>query len=166
MIGSMDTCFLIDWSRYSRRGLLEEAFDFVYVTEDVLREVASEETLTYVSGLLARGFLVIYPLRAEAASVARRAVEISARDPRVPVLDPPEALALAMARLEGCVCLTENKGVLRLVQYYEEFSGVEVWRSLELLEHLYRAGLIEDLEAELERYSRETGHVFPKRGGR
>ena len=91
--------------------------------------------------------MVIYPLRSEIVIVVRKVVEISARDPRVPTLDPPEACALAIAYSESCICLTENKGVLRLVEYYDEFRKVEIWRSLKLLKHFYRKGLIEDLES-------------------
>jgi len=162
VIASIDTCFLIDWSRYRRRELLERAFEYVFVTEEVLSEVRTERTVEYVSELLARGFLVIYPFKSEVLPIVRRALELSTSDPRVPVLDPPEAYALAIAYRESCVCLTENKGVLRLVEYYDEFRGVRVWRSLELIEHLYERGLVRDLEEELERYSEDTGHVFPK----
>ena len=163
MIGSIDTCFLIDWARYRRREMLERMFEYIYVTEDVLAEIYSDTTLEYVSETLARGFLVIYPFRREAEPIVRRAVELSARDPRIPVLDPPEAFALAIACREGGVCLTENRGVLLLVRYYEEFREVEVWRSLELLEYAHRIHLVKDLEGELEAFSEDTGHVFPKK---
>ncbi|RLE90217.1 MAG: DNA-binding protein, partial [Thermoprotei archaeon] len=95
--------------------------------------------------------------------IVRKALEISVSDPRIPSLDPPEAYALAIAYKENCICLTENKGVLRLVEYYNEFKKVKVWRSLELFKYLYSKGLIEDFEKELENYSRDTGHVFPKK---
>ena len=163
MIASIDTCFLIDWSRYRGRRLLEEIFDYVFVAEEVLGEVKTEKTVEYISDLLAKGFLVIYPFKSELLPLVRRILEVSISDPRIPVLDPPEAYAFAIAYREDCVCLTENKGVLRLVEYYDEFREIEVWRSLELIEHLYRKGLIRDLEGELEKYSEDTRHVFPKK---
>ena len=167
MIGSIDTCFLIDWARYSRRGILEEIFEYCFITEDVLDEVRSDMTIAYVSHLLAEGFLVFYPFRRELEPLVRRLVDISARDPRIRVLDPPEAYALAIGVREGAVVLTENKGVLSLVKLYPEYSGVRVWRSLEVLREAYNRGLVESLEEELRRYERETGHRFPRarRGG-
>ena len=166
MIGSIDTCFLIDWARYRRRNILNRIFEYIFITEDVLLEVVSERTLEYVSKGLAEGFFVIYPFRREVEHLVRRAVELSARDPRVPALDPPEAYALAIAAREGAVCLTENRGVLLLVRYYEEFRHVKVWRSLELLRYAAERGLITDLEEELRIYGEDTGHVFPKKGYR
>ena len=163
MIASIDTCFIIDWSKYRKRHLLEKIFDYVFTTEEVLNEVSSENTLEYVLNLMIKGFLVIYPFKTELSPIVRKALEISVSDPRIPSLDPPEAYALAIAYKENCICLTENKGVLRLVEYYNEFKKVKVWRSLELFKYLYSKGLIEDFEKELENYSRDTGHVFPKK---
>ncbi|MCD6509760.1 MAG: DNA-binding protein [Thermoprotei archaeon] len=163
MIASIDTCFLIDWSRYRARKLMEKVFDYVFVTEEVLDETRTERTIEYVSNLLAKGFLVIYPFKSELLSLVRRILEISTSDPRIPALDPPEAYAFAIAWREKCICLTENKGILRLVEYYEEFREIKVWRSLELIEYLYEKGLIKDLEEGLKEYSEDTGHVFPKK---
>ncbi len=163
MTASIDTCFIIDWSKYRKRHLLEKIFDYVFTTEEVLNEVSSENTLEYVLNLMIKGFLVIYPFKTELSPIVRKALEISVSDPRIPSLDPPEAYALAIAYKENCICLTENKGVLRLVEYYNEFKKVKVWRSLELFKYLYSKGLIEDFEKELENYSRDTGHVFPKK---
>jgi len=163
LTASIDTCFIIDWSKYRKRHLLEKIFDYVFTTEEVLNEVSSENTLEYVLNLMIKGFLVIYPFKTELSPIVRKALEISVSDPRIPSLDPPEAYALAIAYKENCICLTENKGVLRLVEYYNEFKKVKVWRSLELFKYLYSKGLIEDFEKELENYSRDTGHVFPKK---
>jgi len=166
MIASVDTCFLIDWSRYSRRDVLERLFDYCYITEDVLDEIRSDATVAYVASLLAKGFLVFYPFKRELEPLVRRLVDISARDPRVRALDPPEAYALAIGIREGAVVLTENRGVLNLVALYPEYGSVRVWRSLEVLKEAYIRGLIGDLEGELERYERETGHRFPRVGRR
>lgn len=149
------------------RRVLEEIFEYCFITEDVLDEVRSDATVAYVSHLLAEGFLVFYPFRRELEPLVRRLVDISARDLRIRVLDPPEAYALAIGVREGAVVLTENKGVLSLVKLYPEYSGVRVWRSLEVLREAYNRGLVESLEEELRRYERETGHRFPRarRGG-
>ncbi len=160
---SIDTCFLIDWARYSRRHILEKLFEFCYVTDEVLREIVSETTLQYVAQLLGKGFLVLYPFKETLEPIVRRLIEVSARDPRIRTLDPPEAYALAIGLRENAVVLTENRGVHTLVKLYAEYSNVKVWRSYELLVEAYRRGLVENLEEELARYERETGHRFPRR---
>ena len=164
MICSIDTCFLIDWSRYSRRDLLRKLFDYGFVIEEVLNEVKSEKTLTYLSSLLAEGFLVIYPFRREIEPIVRAVIDASARDPRIRTLDPPEAYALAIGIREGAVVLTENKGVFNMVKFYPEFSST-VWRSYEVLKRAHELKFI-NLEEELSRYERETGHRFQKALGR
>jgi hypothetical protein len=161
MICSIDTCFLIDWSRYSGRDVLKKLFDYGFVIDEVLEEIKSESTLTYVSSLLAEGFLVIYPFKREIEPIVRKIVDISARDPRVKALDPPEAYALAVGIRENAVVLTENRGVVNIVRLYPEFSST-VWRSYELLRRAYELKFISNLGEELDKYERETGHRFQK----
>ena len=163
MIASIDTCFIIDWSRYRKNYFLEKIFKYIFITEEIMNEISSEKTLEYLSRLLIKGFLIIYPFKTQLSSTIRRILDISITDPRIPSLDPPEAYAFAIAYKEKCICLTENKGIIRLIEYYDEFKGVKVWRSLELFKYLKNIGLIKDLERELENYSEDTGHVFPKK---
>jgi len=162
MICAVDTCFLIDWARYSKRDILEKLFDYCFVTEDLLNEVKTEITLTYVATLLAKGFLVFYPFKHELDPLVRQLIDISIRDPRIRVLDPPEAYALAIGIREGATVLSENRGVIGIVRYYPQYSSVIVWRSYELLLEAYRRGVIENFEKELQRYENETGHRFPR----
>ena len=110
--------------------------------------------------------MAIYPFKDAVEGLVRRIVEASTREPRVRRIDPPEAYALAIGLKEGAVVLTENKGVLSLVKLSPEFSGVQVWRSYEVLLEAYKRGILEDLEVELKRYEKETGHRFPRRRGR
>ncbi|MGC9104392.1 MAG: DNA-binding protein [Candidatus Methanodesulfokora sp.] len=165
MICSIDTCFLIDWSKYSGRDLLKRLFDYGFVVDEVLEEVKSENTLAYLSSLLAEGFLVIYPFKREIEPIVRAVVDTSARDPRVRTLDPPEAYALAIGIREVAVVLTENRGVMNIVRLYPEFSAT-VWRSYEILRRGYELTFISNFEEELRRYERETGHRFQKAIGR
>ncbi len=161
MICSIDTCFLIDWTRYSRRKLLLKVFDYCYIVDEVLNEIRSENTIVFISELLARGFLVFYPFRREIASLVRELVETSIRDPRIRTLDPPEAYALAIGIRENAIVLTENRGVLNLVKLYPKYSA-SVWRSYELLQELFKRGLIEDIDEEIKRYEGETRHKFSR----
>jgi len=167
LICSIDTCFLIDWARYSRREILEKLFDYCFITEDVLNEIKSELTLTYISSLLAKGFLVFYPFKRELELIVRDVIEVSVRDPRVRALDPPEAYALAIGVREGAVVLTENRGVISITKIYPQYSSVAVWRSYEVILEAYKRGIVSNFEEELRRFEVETGHRFPKapRGG-
>jgi len=159
----VDTCFLIDWAKYRRRDILQGIFEAAYVTRDVLDEARTEATLSYIGDLLADGFLAFYPLMEDVTSLVREIVAVSIRDPRIRTIDPPEAFALAIAVKEECICLTENKGVLRLSELYRDRFNVEVWRSYEVLKRAYKIGLIESLEEEIRAYEEDTGHLFPRR---
>ncbi len=153
--------FLIDWAKYSRRELIIDLFDYCLVVDEVLNEIRSEDTIAFVSELLAKGFLVFYPFRREIEGLVREIVETSALDPRIRTLDPPEAYALAIGIREKAIVLTENKGVLNLVKYYPRYKAT-VWRSYELLRELFKMGLIDSFDEETKRYEEETGHKFPR----
>jgi hypothetical protein len=58
--------------------------------------------------------------------------------------------------------LTENRGALMAVDFLEELSGVDVWRSLELIrEALKRKLLSEEPEQIFNGYEVDTKHRFP-----
>lgn len=166
MISSLDTCFLIDWARYRNRKILEEVFKKGYIVEEVLNEIKSEATVTCLGELMARDFLVIYPFRAELHEIVRTAVQLSMTEPQIRVIDPPEALALAIAVREKCICVTENRGVLELAKIHKDLFNVQVWRSYEILKEAHRKGIIGNLSHELAIYEKDTGHKFPRRENR
>lgn len=161
MICSIDTCFLIDWARYRKKELIGKIFKKGFITEEALEEIETESTLKFVSKLLEEDFLIIYPLKIEVRGTIEKLIDISIKDDRIKAIDPPEAFAFAIALKENCICLTENKGILRLVELYDEFSKVKVWRSFELLKQMDEKGLIK-FEEELKNYSIDTGHEFRK----
>ena len=45
----MDTCFVIDWVRFSKREIIFEVFDLLYITTDALDELKSEEGIRWIS---------------------------------------------------------------------------------------------------------------------
>ncbi len=159
---SLDTCFLIDWARYRRREILAKLFDYCFIVDEIFREIKSEYTIRYISKLLEEGFLVIYPFKDRLEDIIRKLIDISARDPRIKTLDPPETYALAIGLYENAIVLTENKGVLNLTRLYPEYSNVKVWRSVEVLREAYNKGLIRDFYEELRNYEVDTGHKFPR----
>jgi len=161
-----DTCFVIDWARFSKRDLLFELFDAVFVPESVLSEVKSERTVEFLASALASGRAALYTETPDEVEEARKLVE-ETRRLRLPPIDLPEALCLAVGRRRGYVVLTENRGALAAAELLEPYKGVVVWRALELLAAAVLegvAGLGPGAARELfEAYERETLHFFPRR---
>ncbi len=62
MLGVVDACFLIDWSRYRRRELLASLFEAILVHEEVLAQLRSPSAIDFASRLLARGRAEAVPL--------------------------------------------------------------------------------------------------------
>ena len=59
-IAVCDTCFLIDWARYRHRDIFFKLFKVVYVSEDVLKEIVSEDTLQFVANAMIKRSLVLF----------------------------------------------------------------------------------------------------------
>ncbi|MGC9107933.1 MAG: hypothetical protein ACP5IE_07070 [Infirmifilum sp.] len=55
-----DTCFLIDWSRYRKMGSIFRLFKVIFVPENVLNEIESERTTSWISEGLRRDCLALY----------------------------------------------------------------------------------------------------------
>ena len=167
MIGVADTCFLIDWARFSLRDLLFKLFELVVVPEQVLAEVRSESTLLWIAREMGRERLQLFTPTPRQLEEASRLVRISYTIPGIRRLDMPEAVCLVMGREHGYVVLTENRGAIMVREAIPELSGVEVWRSLEVLRECLVRGLVEargeeDIRDLFRRYERETLHVFPE----
>jgi len=158
-----DTCFLIDWSRYRRRHLLFEVFRAVYVPEEVLNEVRSEALIAWISENLRRDRLALYTSTRDELNEARGLVEASRLRAQIPSIDLPEAVCLVAGKRRGYVVLTENRGALLAPRYIDEYRGVAVWRSLEVLLETALRGLVDYRRPEelFEEYSQDTLHLFP-----
>jgi len=152
-----DTSFLIDWARFSLRDLLFRVFDTVWIPEDVLNEVQSERTLTWIADRLASGHMSLFPLLPEYRDRALRLVELSRRGP-ARGLDFPEAYCIAVAEDRGYVALSEN-GAAYAAQFL--YTTARVWRAYEVLWELRRRGLVPDDVIHV--YQEETRHKFPQR---
>ncbi len=163
----MDTCFAIDWARYRRRDILFRVFDLVYVPEEVLREVRSESTLSWMVSSLSEGHMVIFTPTTSEVEEARRLVEYTRSLGHVPNLDMPEAICLVAARRQGYIVLTENRAaffVPRLIPGYQE---VRVWGALEVILTAIVEGVLEPPCSSptyyFDEYSRDTLHLFSRR---
>ena len=162
----VDACFVIDWSRWRRRDLLWEVFSTGFVPEPVLREVSTPAPLRVLREWMAAGRLTVYPSSRELEDEAVSLVLEMRRDPRVPRIDPPEALCVVVARRIGAAVLSENRGILRAFQLAgERLAPAVVWNSLRLLAYLYSRGLaaassFADL---LEEYTSDARRAFSQR---
>ena len=152
-----DTSFLIDWARYSKRDLLFQLFQLVWIPEPVIAEVKSTTTLEWLSQSLAKGRMALLPEFAEFREAALRLVSISRRYP-VRGLDYPEAYCLSVAEARGLIVLSENGGAYSAQFLY---SSAKVWRAFDVLAELARRGLL--TKDDVLKYQEETGHRFSKR---
>ncbi len=155
-----DTCFLIDWASWSKRDVLFSLFTTVFVPESVLREVKSSKTIEWIANWLSSGRLALFTETPDVLAEARELVERSRTIPGMRWVDLPEAVCLVAGRMRGYVVLTENRGALMAADMIPEYSGVRVWRSLELIAEAVRRGLI-SVES-FKEYERETRHRFPR----
>ena len=152
-----DTSFLIDWARYSKRDLLFQLFELVWIPEPILAEVKSTNTLEWISQSLARGKMALFPEFPDLREVAVRLVSISRRYP-VMGLGFPEAYCLAVAEARGYVALSENGGAYSAQFLY---SRAKVWRAFDVLAELVRRGVL--TRQDVVKYQEETAHRFSRR---
>jgi len=157
-----DTSFVVDWVRYSKSELLFKVFNVVYMPESVLAEIKSERSLIWISKGLERGVLAVLP---ELPDISREALNLVAKSRRLPVrpVDYPEAFCMVVGKRLNLVVLTENGGAVALRDYDPEYSGVEVWRGIDVLYALWRFGHINSFKDELELYQQETKRTYSRR---
>jgi len=165
VIGVVDACFIIDWCRYRRRELLERLFSVLFIHEETLGQLRSEKTITYVSDLLAKGKLRLYPWsHSEEDEYLRLRSEIVV-DPRIPSLERPDMLCLIMAKRLNAILLSENIGIHRVIEFHSKYSNVVVWTALETLENIVYKGFLnvhsaEDFLRYVREYEHDTSHIF------
>jgi len=159
-----DMCFLIDWSYWRYRDVLFELFKTVFIPENVLREVKSENTLDWITSNLAKGKLALYTETPDIVEFATRIMEKSRLIPGLRGVDLPEAICLAVGKRRGYIVLTENRGALMAVDILEELSSVRVWRSLEVIVEAIKKKLIPGNPVDIfKSYEEDTKHFFPRR---
>ena len=138
-------------------------------TSDCISECKSEEALSFIAELMAQRKLTVITLgpyyRAQVEEVIAKALEASLNPP----LDEPEAQALLIAkRLKDAhevVLLSENKGVQAACSTIDEFKGIRVWTSLDLLVKAAKEMNLaeEELLAMIREYTEQTGHHFRRK---
>jgi len=161
LIAVADTCFIIDWARYSNRHVLFKVFNRVLIPRQVLDEVRSEATIDFLATGLAEGGLVYYEPTPEVIVEADELVREILAKPALRRVELPEAVCLVMGRRYGYIVLTENLGALMAVKGLARLKGVTVWRTLEVLAQAFKQGYLKgDFKAEVAKFSRETMHIF------
>ena len=162
-----DTCFLIDWARYRRRDILFQLFRVVFVPEQVLNEVKSENTIAWIARGLAQGALALFTPSSDEIEEAHRLIEQSHLHPQMPSMDLPEALCLVIGRRRGYIVLTENRAALLAPRLLRELRDVKVWRALEILLEATKRGIIQpdcdNPRSIFDEYSNDTLHIFPSK---
>jgi len=155
-----DTSFIVDWARYSKRDVLLELFEVVYVPESVLRELKSPPAVDWVADCLASDKFALFTESPRVEEEARRLMAMSRGKP-LKRIDYPEAVCLAVGLMYRHTVLTENSGAY----FAPRVLGIDVtvWRAFEVIVEAWRRSLIEDLVGELRRYEEETFHLFRRR---
>ena len=168
MIGVIDTCFLIDWSRFRRRNVLKKLFNLLLIHEDILRQIKSEETIEYTSRLFAEGILRLYPWsEIDEREFINLRNQVSSNS-RIPSLERPDILYLIIAYNNNAILLSENLGIHRVVQYHPKYSRVKVWTALDVLEQAVYSNVIrinseEEFLHIIKEYVLDTYHSFRKK---
>ena len=168
MLGVLDACFIIDWSRYRRRKLLSKLFDIMYIHEEVLAQIRSIVAIEYVTELMARGTLRLYAWSdTDEVEFVRLREEVSS-DPRIPAVERPDILCLIIAKSLNAILLSENVGIHRIVQYSPRYKDANVWTALEVLENMVYKELItirneEEFLDYIREYEEDTAHKFRRK---
>ncbi len=156
----VDACFLINWSRFRQRNDLFTLYSRLVIPSVVFVEVKREPARSFISQLLATKTLLLAPRIASVDSLALRLFEAINSDPNLPSIDPPEAYALAFAKVAGLPFLTDNVAPKAATLFIRELSGVRVYDSLDVLNMLYSGSRLREKVGE---FMREVGVRFSRR---
>ena len=167
-IAIIDTCFLIDWIKYRNKDILFKIFNVIYVPEEVLREIVSENTLREIVHYLSEGKLILYTPTRDVVSEAYRLMNFVNSLKWVRTIEYPEAICLAVGYLYGYIVITENRGAIQIPEIVPGYERVIVWRSLEILKEailrrLIHVSNVQDLERVFYEYEKDTKHYFPRK---
>ncbi|MCK4614898.1 MAG: type II toxin-antitoxin system VapC family toxin [Thermoplasmata archaeon] len=163
MIGVIDACFIIDWSRYRRKEILKKVFRKLYITESVLGELKSESTISFVGDMIADEYLALFDISSEHPDVIDLMSGYNARNIE-PNIDAPEATALVLALVSGSkYLLSENKATYS-ASLFERFEDIEVWGAMDVIKEAILRGVLatSDPKKYFDEYSIDTSHSFKR----
>jgi len=166
--GVVDTCFIIDWAKYRRRKILNNIFKLLLIHEEALAQIKSPKAVEYISQLLSRGIMRLYPWSSSEEEMYIKLRDEIVADPRIPALERPDILCLIIAYKTNSILLSENIGILRVTQFHPVYSKVRVWTSLEVLEQavykeVIKVNALEDFIKVVREYEIDTKHMFSRK---
>jgi len=161
-IAVVDSCFLINWSRFHQSADILQVFSRIVVPEPVLEELEDVRAKRILAAWIIKNVVIIAPRLLSLNGMTLRIVSLSELLSHIPRIDPPEAYCLCLAKERGYTVLTDNEATKRVKEILEEFKEVDVMNSLDLLISLY--GYDKTLlEKKITRFMSETGIRFPRR---
>jgi len=165
MLGVTDTCFLVDWARFGKKDCIKQIFNRLLITEEVLKEIESESTISLVTEWLVDGFLYLVPVSPIDYAEVDRISRIIADLPQIPTeVEKPELICLVLAKKYNCILLTENIGAIRITQWMDEYKEVRVWRAIEVLKEAIKNNILTGKSLDIyKEYQIQTKHTFPKK---
>ena len=158
-IAVTDTCFLINWLRFRRRDDIFRLYQTIAIPLLVLDELGT--TRSRLAEWITSRRIIFIPRINVIEIEAIRVVEL-AKTRSLPLVDPPEAYCLCIAKYRGYDVLTDNRAIKYIVREVEEFRNVKVLDSLDLLVSLY-GSLRETLKSRVLEFSSDTGIRFSQR---
>ena len=165
MIGVIDSCFIIDWCKFRYRELLKKLFSLLYLHEETLAQLKSEDTILFTSKLLSEGKLRLYPWsQSEEDEFLLLRSEIIGNS-RIPSLERPDMLCLIIAKNLNAILISENLGIHRVIEFHPRYRNVKIWTALEVIENMVYKGIFnvsskEEYLRYVRQYESDTGHVF------
>ena len=161
-IAVVDSCFLINWSRFHQSADILRVFSKIVIPEPVLEEIEDVRAKKILATWIIENVVIIAPRLPSLNGMTLRIVSLSEIIPHLPRIDPPEAYCLCLAKERGYTVLTDNEATKRIKEILEEFREVEVMNSLDLLISLYGHERTL-LEKKITRFMSETGIRFSRR---
>ena len=156
----VDTCLVINWSRFSEADRIKRAFHRLYMPELTFSEVKSPRARALAARWLTERYLVLTPIMRVDEEEATKLLAAASRRPEIPPLDPPELYAFAQALRLRVPLLTDNKAPKRVTEYLEEYRWARVYDSLDIL---ILTSTPQELPSVIEKFIRETSFMFSRR---
>jgi len=165
MIAIIDSCFIIDWSKYRKKHLIKNLFDLIYIHEENLSQLKSFEAINFTSDLFNSNILRLYPWSMRDEDEYIRLRNELTLNSRIPSLERPDLLCLIIAKNTNGILLSENTGIHRVTQYHPRYMSVKVWTAIETIENMIYHGILEitninEFKEYVNEYENDTGHIF------
>ena len=96
--GIIDACFIIDWSKYSKKELLKSLFKRVFIHEEILAQLKSERPIFLASKWLSEKFMALYPQTSLSEELFEKLAEEVRKYPEIPIHQIDERFTSKIAK--------------------------------------------------------------------